>query len=161
MPMKKRRGRPKSDQPKKDFGTKELREKRMLGLTDEPLDACLKRDIITPDQHWAGIHFRWLYTIRHGVPSVRSVNLALREDLFGPREEDLFWRERREKEYNLAEMALARAKLKTPVIDVCVLGKTPRFLIVSPSMLASSNRLRSELEIFQEGLDLLVELWVR
>jgi hypothetical protein len=47
-----KRGRPNSLKLKKDFGTPELIEKRLLDITTEPLDLCLKQSIINEEQHF-------------------------------------------------------------------------------------------------------------
>ena len=69
-----RRGRPKSVHHGIDRGTPELAQKRLRGETTETLDLCLERGLITPQQHWCGIHLRWLYTLRYGAPGVRSID---------------------------------------------------------------------------------------
>src|SRR5271154_1852352 len=94
-----RRGRPRSAQRGSDSGTPELVMKRLLGETAESLDLCLERGIITRQQHWCGIHLRWLYTLRYGAPGVRAVDPTH----LGGTEislDDPEWRSAREKEYH-------------------------------------------------------------
>ena len=70
--MQRKRGRPKLLKLKRDFGTPELIAKRALRSTKEPLDLCLEKSLIHKEQHKVGLYFRWLYTLKHGVPWVRS-----------------------------------------------------------------------------------------
>lgn len=70
------RGRPSKVRQSKDLGTKELQEKRKNGQTQEPLDRYYAQGLIGEQQYWAGNHFRWLYTMRYGVPSVKAIDLA-------------------------------------------------------------------------------------
>src|SRR4030067_3584155 len=69
-----KRGHPLLNHQEKDAGTDELRQKRAKCLTMEPLDLYFKQGLISSDQHWAGIHLRWLYTIRFGSASIRSLD---------------------------------------------------------------------------------------
>ena len=73
MAFSTRRGRP--PRPRlddNDNGTPELQFKRALGVTREPIDLCLERNLITPDHHWCSLHLRWLYTLRYGAPAITT-----------------------------------------------------------------------------------------
>jgi hypothetical protein len=64
MPLMRKRGRPAQNRPEVDYGTPELQQKRQHHLTIEPLDWLLQHSLISQKQHWCGLHFRWLYTLR-------------------------------------------------------------------------------------------------
>jgi hypothetical protein len=70
--MKKRRGRPCLARPEVDLGTEQLRAKRQYGITMEPLDYLHQRGLLTDRQHKTGLWLRWLYTLRHGAPTLQS-----------------------------------------------------------------------------------------
>ena len=42
--------------------------------TVEPLDLCLRKNIITPIQHRLALRLRWLYTVNFGLPTVQASN---------------------------------------------------------------------------------------
>src|ERR1700752_1949678 len=101
-----RRGRPRRKEAMKlreerDLGTLELQAKRLRGLTKEAIDICKEKSIIDEDQYAASLHFRWLYTLRFGVPTISAVNpeFGYGRDL---RSNDEKWQAEREKEYGLA-----------------------------------------------------------
>jgi len=50
-----RRGRPRQNIQENDKGTFELRQKRNLGITIEAIDLCLKKSLITQEQHNAAM----------------------------------------------------------------------------------------------------------
>ena len=69
--MWRKRGRPKS-RLAIDLGTTELRQKRSLDLTTEPLDLCMKRNLITESQYKAALKFRWLFSMCYGHLKLKS-----------------------------------------------------------------------------------------
>lgn len=149
-----KRGRPKSTRPQIDTGTPELIMKRLLGCTTEALDLCLERGIISRRQHWCGIHLRWLFTLRHGVPGVRAVDPT---HLGGCelKPEDPTWRDAREKEYNEALCALSKCGHVLQVMNICVYNERPKFLDMRTHLGDASNAITR----LREGLDVLVKLW--
>jgi hypothetical protein len=159
-----KRGRPRNAaRPSRDTGTPELVMKRLKQETAEALDLCLERGVITPDQHWCGIHLRWLYTLRYGAPGVRAIDPAH----FGGREcktDDPTWRSLREMEYNEAILKLSDRGLAMKVLEVCVYNERPPFLRWHESARLTERQadenLRSISKI-HEGLDLLSGLWRR
>lgn len=160
------RGRPKSNRPQIDTGTPETVMKRLLGVTTEALDLCLERGIINKTQHWCGIHLRWLYTLRHGVPSVRATDLSYIGGCEQKSEdsEDPLWREAREKEYNEAIILLAQNGHANSLINLCIYNERPSFLnFISSS--SSDNLHKNSLEItkniekLRDGMDILAKLW--
>lgn len=122
-----KRGRPKSNVPKHDLGTPELLAKRHAGLTMEPLDMCLHRGIISSDEHWAGIHLRWLYTVIFGAPtaSASDPSATKGKEL---RSENAKWLCDREREYAGACHVLRQHKALPLVPNICIFGHFPRFL---------------------------------
>ncbi len=164
MAFSRQRGRP--PQPKRDVldhGTPELQHKRALQLTDEPIDLCLNKRLITPEQHRSALHLRWLYTLRYGAPVVTThyENHACR-----PRtaDEPQAWRTEREQEYLAAVTMLQQAKRYECVMRVCIFNETPAFL--NRMLLARSwnepalaTRIGETQQLFSEGLQLLTQLW--
>ena len=71
-----RRGRPPIHREKEDKGTHELQLKRAAGITQEPVDRWLKQGRLSADMHHCALHFRWLYTLRFGSPSIKALNPA-------------------------------------------------------------------------------------
>jgi len=174
MGFSSKRGRPKLVREKSDKGTKEFQKKKARGVTSEPLDLCLKKGFITPDQHWAGLHLRWLYTLHFGVPTVSSVDLDVRGRSSSVDKYDDEWRAKRELEYGRAVFSLSKTRLKNVVMDLCVYNKFPKFLIlandfeksrnykngVNPKFANVKNIVREKGDV-QRGLDMLVKMWVR
>lgn len=122
-----KRGRPRVYNREIDKGTDELQTKRKLGITQEPLDLCLKRNFINADQHWAGIHFRWLHNIRYGISGVRSIDPS---HLGGMNcmPDDIKWRRAREVEYTDINNNLKKFGYDEIIADLCVHNERPNFL---------------------------------
>jgi len=159
-----KRGRPKSSisKAKQDLGTPELQAKKQSNITKEPLDLCYERNLINADQRWAGIHLRWLHTIRFGLPNVTSISFDL-YDKFSKTENDEDWQQAREIEYKSAIKLLAQIEAKDIVLDICVFNRTARFLdkIQNVSNYSNSRIRHNERQIMllQEGLQALVDVW--
>ncbi len=159
------RGRPKQPTPSTDPGTPELRLKHALGLTAEPIDLCLEKQLITPDQHWCGLHLRWLYTLRYGAPSL-TTRYADQDSPLAPPQEDITWRAMREREYHDAVNTLKFARYYECVMRLAVFNEHPAFLNQhlrekswkNKALATELARLQSEL---QAGLQLLVTHWPR
>lgn len=79
--MNRKRGRPRLDRPKYDFGTPELIKKRMTIAPDDPtrstnpIDACAARGIISDEAHSAAIYFRALRKIVFGKAIPPAIDL--------------------------------------------------------------------------------------
>lgn len=160
-----RRGRP----PKPSFpagadlGTPELSMKRTLGVTDETIDLCLARTLIDHDQHWCGVHLRWLYTLRYGAPGVRAVDPTHLGGILRLTD-DPDWRREREKEYHDAVQLLDRARLLQVALNACVYNTRPAFLALPPKGKLTATYLAKrehELARLQDALDLLAVHWGR
>jgi len=156
-----RRGRPKSNRPLHDTGTPETVMKRLLGVTSEALDLCLQRGIISERQHWCGIHLRWLYTLRHGVPSAKTINL-LHESGDEVKNDDPLWRDEREKEYNSAINLLTKSGHSLMLLNLCVYNERPKFLDLPQSEIHKNfETIADSIARLRDGLDILSELWKR
>jgi len=164
MAFSTRRGRP--PRPRldgNDAGTPELQFKRALGVTREPIDLCLERKLITPDQHWCSLHLRWLYTLRYGAPIV-TTRYVDKDSQYAMDEDKLQWRALREKEYHAAVIQLQRARRYEPVMRVSVFNETPAFLSATlmrrawgePTLALALERSH---RVFLHGLDILVGEW--
>lgn len=162
MAFSTRRGRPRATSGVPDTGTPELRRKRQLGITVEPIDLCLEKGIISPDQHRSGLHLRWLYTLRYGAPSLTT--RYFREDAGAGQLTCDQWRGAREQEYLLATRLLAAQRLEQTIGRLVIYNEMPAFL--NPSLLqqgwhqpAMAERLHYLRLQVQDGLQLLVRHW--
>jgi len=159
IPFPRKRGRPKSTRPAYDSGTPELTMKRLLDETAETLDLCLERGIITAEQHWCGIHLRWLYTLRHGAPGVRAIDpthlggIEIKND-------DPAWRGAREQEYH---EAVGKLKKYAPLLmNICIYNERPAFLRPKKSATrATLTEYAKTVSDLRTGLDILARLWGR
>jgi len=156
-----KRGRPKSARIGSDSGTPELAMKRLLGETAETLDLCLERSIISKEQHWCGIHLRWLYTLRHGAPSVRAIDPTHLGGL-ETKLDDPQWREQREKEYHDAIKKLSATGHVPLLMNLCIYNERPKFLSLKQHI--TQQRLEQTTEMIEglrDGLNVLVKHWGR
>lgn len=163
MTFSTRRGRPKTARPETDLGTAELQRKRAHGLTQEPIDLCLERRIITPAQHWCGLHLRWLYTLRYGAPAVSSSLRALAGHA-STRPDDPEWRAAREGEFAEAAHLLTKQQCYQAMAALVIFNERPRFLDVAGQQAALENsrlmrEMTSEYEQVLAGFTLLEDLW--
>lgn len=153
-----RRGRPKTRSIKKDTGTPELVMHRLKGETTEALDLLLARELITGEQHWCGIHLRWLYTLRHGAPGVRAVDTT---HLGGMeiKADDPEWRQAREKEFHEAIHALGSYN-SALLMNLCIYNDRPDCLRnVSRHALKTMNYRQHQLDAIRTALDSLAAHW--
>lgn len=167
MSFSNKRGRPKrAIEPGNDTGTPELIMKRLHHMTDEVIDLCLARGLVTQSQHWCAIHLRWLYTLKFGAPCAKAIDLT---DPGGIdiKQENEKWRAEREREYEEAIEVMGKVADIRPVLDVCVYNYRPSFL--KPLELSAVNNASSgcvspikgqrELAHLNAGLDALRHLW--
>ena len=154
-----KRGRPKSAQKGTDTGTPELVMKKLLGETAETLDLLLEHRLINQHQHWCGIHLRWLYTLRYGAPSVRTIDpthVGGNEILL----DDPVWRIAREQEYNQAISALGQAGgYNRMIVNLCVHNERPSFLDQKQLKKRYTDEALTIITDLQDGLNILVALW--
>jgi hypothetical protein len=161
-----RRGRPAKPKEVLDKGTPELQAKHAAGITREAIDLCLERGLISTEEHWAGLHYRWLYTIRYGAPSVSSHwwRLAGETRSVSSSRDDTQWRMLREQEYHEARALLLERRSYEPVKRIAVYNDVPAFLrpdilqraLAMPALL---SRIESEHIAFSAGLGALAHLW--
>ena len=152
-----KRGRPRSAHKGIDIGTPELVMKRQAGETAETLDLCLARGLISTQQHWCGIHLRWLYTLRYGAPGIRAVNPTHTKGM-EVKMDDPKWRAERELEYNEAIKKLSASGYALLLMNVCVYNERPKFL---NNVRGDNRELLEKMNILCTGLDILVRLWGR
>jgi len=159
------RGRPRAPLPNTDCGTPELRMKHALGLTAEPIDVCLEKQLITNDQHWCGLHLRWLYTLRYGAPNLTARYID-RESLGIVNPHDPTWRAMREQEYHDAAHLLHQHKRYECVMRLAIFNEFPAFL--NPHLRARSwddpalaRQLHQRHQQLHSGLELLAQHWRR
>jgi len=152
-----KRGRPKVRRAETDFGTPELQQKRYTSETVEPFDLCLQKGLITPEQHWCGIHLRWLYTLRYGAPGVRALDINHVNGL-ELESDDPDWSSAREAEYHDALRRLTLKGYAALLMNICIHNERPDFLDARHKKLSQNDTC---LEKLRDGLDILVKHWDR
>lgn len=154
MTLKRRRGRPKQDRPTIDYGTVELQRKKNLGLTTEPLDLYLDKDLIDNQQHQAGLRLRWLYTLHFGLPNVTAYN----PEYHGSsciKVENTLWMADRKAEYHQCVDMLKKIGAMRLIFNVCIFSqKLPTQKDINTKHLGYHRT-------FIEGLDALVTLFTK
>lgn len=143
------RGRPPAGRDKKDLGTKELQAKRARHETEELLDQYRRLGIISEQQHWCGNHFRWLYTLRYGVPNVRAVDPGKIGSKHTEIAEEDPYRIQLAEDYKEALEQLSAARLLSVMMDVAIYSQCKNTRITEPYH-------NKELT---KSLDILVDLW--
>jgi len=164
MSFSSKRGRPKKNIEEsakyKDLGTPELRVRKAMSATDEPIDLCLAKGLISEKEHFCALHFRWLYTLRYGLPTVRAIDPS---DVQGRdnKNNDEEWRQIREAEFREACDALRSQGLLMPVMSIVVYSEFPLFLSKTHSYVIDIKHIRKEksLNDLREGLSILKALW--
>lgn len=160
MAFQTKRGRPPVDRPKHDTGTKELAARHAQGFTLEPLDYCLKRQIISEAQHRSGIHLRWLHTLRFGAPTVSAYDASNMGGKSLQNDNDQEWKEEREKQYEAAICALKRINAHRIVMDVCIFSYHPSFLLPARALTQAMAELRmADMVRLREGLDVMQRMF--
>ena len=159
-------GRPKEQRPSEDIGTPELIMKRIHNLTEEAIDLCLQRQIITEKQHWCAIHMRWLYTIRYGAPCITALDLTRENGLALYEDDDPSWAQARNDEYEEAADLLKSKRRYQPVMAISVYNEHPRFLNQQTLRAAFDRpalreRINRDIYELKDGLDMLVQHWRR
>lgn len=156
-----KRGRPKQYRPDRDVGTPELIMKRALGETSEAIDLCYEKGLIDKNQHWCGVHLRWLYTLRYGAPGIRAIDpthlggMEINQD-------DPEWRNLREMEYNEAIKLLNQQGYSLLILNTCIFNERPGFLKLPKKLnRKSAAETGALLDNFRSGLDILVRHWCK
>ncbi len=112
------RGRPRNSVQGRDFGTDELRAKRQRQHTLEPLDRLLQQGRISEQQHWCGVHLRWLHAVLYGVAAPRQ--LVWLERAHTLRQDDEEWLAARKEEYKVAQAAINRERVWQVTAQWCL-----------------------------------------
>lgn len=128
MTFSQKRGRPRKNSPKIDYGTKELLRKKDICNNLETLDLLLKYEIIPIEEYDAGMHFRWLYTIIFGSPKITAYNLKkeYKQSAAIKSEE---WLAQKHKEYYKCIRIFEQYDCKKMAINFCIFDIKPSFLI--------------------------------
>jgi hypothetical protein len=163
MAFSSKRGRPKTAPNTQDYGTAELIAKRAFHLTDEPIDQCLHQRLISAGEHRAGLHLRWLYTLRYGAPSVQALCLDQHSHT-SSREAIASWRAEREADYAQARQLLHQSGHYECVMRLCVFNEAPPFLNASAREKAwhhpaTRQHLEDQHQHLRAGLTLLATHW--
>ena len=125
-------GRPKKIKSEHDYGSPELIAKRAAlsqgdpTLSTCPLDILLSRKHISPEAHTAAVHLRSCFTIIHGSPHAKAIDL---NQVSGTAAE--YDDERAETEYNEACNALkgVSRRLLDIIHNIVIYERTPLWLI--------------------------------
>lgn len=157
-----RRGRPRTAAAAPDLGTAELRRHHQQGITAEPLDLCLARQLISDEQHRAGLHWRWLYTLRYGAPSITG--RYGQQQSASARDACETWQHLREQEYHTARRLLVEQHSYDPIMRLCIHNERPAFLSVALQQQAwhrpaLAQALESARLKTLHGLDVLAVHW--
>ena len=125
----------------------------------EPIDICHEKGLISDNQHWAALHFRWLYTLRFGAPGISASQLD-KLGAQGPKIVDSKWHEEREREYAMAVEKLRKAGALKIVLNLAIFGHFPRCMTMGK--IARKDFIRhnlNEVLKLREGLDILASHW--
>lgn len=146
MAFSHKRGRPKKEISKseRDKGTPELQQKRKMSLTTEAVDLLLQQGIITPNQHWCALHYRWLYTLRYGSPTLQSMDPAYVRGIQHKKEYEE-WQQEREAEWQQAQEILLRQGSRRAITNVAIYNML----------------LHADFTKIKEGLETLSGLWCK
>ena len=130
-------------------------------INREPIDICHEKGIINDDQHWAAIHFRWLYTLRFGAPGISAIDFD--RLAAGPKQiNDPDWQEEREREYAMAIEKLRKCGALKTVLNLAVFNHFPRYMPMGRINHKTYDRHnQNEVLKLREGLDILAEHWER
>ena len=168
-----RRGRPRSERPKVDQGTPELRAHRAAlaggadpALTEHPLGLMLARGLVTPQQHEAGFYYAYLYRRAVGRTQIASdrVYAQLAAGAGGGRELEEETLARLESLFRLGKNRLLAAgrRVCDATENLVVFARPPRFLDTASRRPLSARRADGhELEAVKAGLDVLVACYGR
>jgi hypothetical protein len=143
-----RRGRPASTRAIIDKGTPELVAKRDAGLTREVIDVLHKSGKLNDQELWCALHFRWLYHVRFGSPTVRTTDPARPQHYHPPSCEEPNWRVRYNAQYRQISVALDQRCLLAPLLNIAVFNDF--------SILSQTNK---AWQLFYEALGYLQSQW--
>lgn len=159
MTFSTRRGRPTFTRSSFDQGTPELQTRRKEHKTSEALDICLAWGLILADEHAAALHWRWLYTLKYGVPAPSQTRWGMASG--GNTQREDAWKTRKGYEFAQLNSAIAREPAYTMFVNGCLFNRWPRFLIylqkqelreaglLPPTLTRDLNDLRTVLKILK------------
>ncbi|MDA0780985.1 MAG: hypothetical protein PQ612_01355 [Rickettsiales bacterium] len=156
MGFSRKRGRPKTLKVEKDYGTPQLQTKKNLGITTEPLDLCLKKKLISQDEHEAGIRLRWLYTLRFGSPNISAYSYE-KISTGSFRNDDENWLKERSLEYENAMKELCKINAKRIVMNICIFHLRSSFLLpyYDGITISEANKRKKLFTTFKDGMEVL------
>jgi hypothetical protein len=137
-----------------DAGTHELRVKRSLNLTLEPLELCYRKGLIEPHHYHAGYHLRWLRSLRFGSAHIHAHDCFDLGGLYIPRITDDVFLAKMNKKYITSTKILDDINCYKIVMSVCIYMERPRFL--DNCTFAKKSY---ELKLLRKGLDELAKLY--
>ncbi len=145
-----KRGRPRLQKPGVDLGTPELQRHRQDSGTAEALDIFLQHQMIDEEQHWCGMHLRWLHTLKHGAPGANITDIL--GSIYGSftAAASPQWRAEREEEYRQALEALADPQIRRTVCRIAIYNES-----------SCMRGRRQEQELLSQGLEILRKHWRR
>lgn len=155
MSFTSRRGR-----PPKAREEKLTKPKKSLSHNQEIVDVLHKKGLITDEELWAAMHFRWLYTLRFGAPNISAIDIG-RVSGKVLKLEDPEWQAAREREYGDAVDELRSIKANKIVMNIAVFDICPKFLIAISSFkdLKRIAQNHDDFSVLISGLDLLCKIW--
>ena len=86
----------------------------------------MQKKIISHKQYRSGMKLRWLYTLRHGSPSIQSK--PLKELFFTPKNYNIKWLAEKQKMYIEIMLELKKVKMASLVADICIFQVAPRWI---------------------------------
>lgn len=151
------RGRPKSTHQGADLGTPELQYYKKHHLTEEVIDRYLRHNILDSNQHWCGIHLRWLYTKLYGLPTARAV--AFIEKGRSCLEENAAQLKDMHDQYHYASQLLLKENLHKTVLDVTVFNRDILFDSMHYQRANPQNPKYNLKSNLINGMNILVKCW--
>jgi hypothetical protein len=132
---------------------------RKLRINREPIDIYYDKGLIDDSAHWAGLHFRWLYTLKFGAPGISAIDID-RENGRAPALHDPLWQEEREKEYAMAVEKLRNLGALKIVLNIAVFGHFPKYMQIGrPTRKDYTRNNLNEVLKLREGLEVLASHW--
>jgi len=122
----------------------------------EPLDQCFERNLITKDQHEAGMKMRKLHDALFGVATVKAYNMA---KVAGRSccKTDEFRLQMQHREYLHLVRMLSKEKVWGILADVCIYQLPASFLSYSDDY----EKRNKDLEVLRNGLEMLCDYFTK
>ena len=156
--MWRKKGRPKKNKLDKDLGTPELQQKRLMRFTDDPLDLCFERNIMTENQYNLSLRLRALFYSIFGHLKLKAYdpeNLSGASVFFIEDEKEI---RRKKIEYDLIMKSLSAMSFDKMIYKVCITGEKPSFLMTYVMNLSDTSRMKKailELDLFKNAISAL------